>query len=127
MSGRFTGHPVGGKPLPVDAVARLSGKEHWNTIHWLVDTEQRLKEYVDLAKQKNTTLYIALEINVGLQRGGYDNPEKMAKAIQYIQANHAYVRCIGLMGYDGHGAFCTLLHQQEKTDFKGIRGCANKI
>ncbi len=115
-----------GKPLPVDAVARLSGKEHWNTIHWLVDTDQRLKEYVDLARQKNTTLLIALEINVGLQRGGYDTPEKMAKAIQFIKANHAYVRCVGLMGYDGHVPFVPFYINKEKQILKAFADVQNR-
>lgn len=103
-----------GKPLPVNAVKRLSEKNHWNTIHWLIDTDSRLKEYIELAKEKNTVLKIALEINIGLQRGGYDTPDKLAKAIDLIKANEDYVQLTGLMGYDGHVPFVPFYINKEK-------------
>lgn len=92
-----------GKPLPIDAIKRLAAKhQKWNTFHYLVDTEKRLHEYIEFAKQQHTNIHLALEINVGLQRGGFDSPEKLAVAVKYIKANQNIVQCSGLMGYDGH-------------------------
>lgn len=115
-----------GKPLPVEGAERLSKNEHWNTIHWLVDTDTRLKEYIALAKAKNTPLKIALEINVGLQRGGFDTPDKMGKAIQEIKNNQQWVQLVGLMGYDGHVPFVPFYINKEKQILKAFADVQDK-
>ena len=94
-----------GKPLPVEALGRLSEIKGWNTINWLVDTKERLNEYLVFAKRKNTRIKISLEINVGLQRGGFESTQQLAAAVDILKADSAYLELSGLMGYDGHVPF----------------------
>ncbi len=103
-----------GKPLPAAAAARLSQHKNWQTIRWLIDTDARLQEFLTLAQQKDTLLHIALEINVGLQRGGFDTPEKMTKVLQLIKAHPRHLQLHGLMGYDGHVPYVPFYIQREK-------------
>ena len=91
-----------GKPLPVDAVARLSALKGWNSINWLVDTKERLNEYLAFAKKGNTPIKISLEIDIGLHRGGFETTAQFAEALEIIKANAQYLQLTGLMGYDGH-------------------------
>ena len=62
-----------GKPLPADALPRLSVNKGWNTINWLIDTKERLNEYLAFAKKENTRLKLSVEIDVGLHRGGFED------------------------------------------------------
>ena len=94
-----------GKPLPVDALPRLSIIKGWNTINYLVDTKVRLNEYLAYARVQNTHLKLSLEIDVGLHRGGFETPEQLAEAAEIIKSNAQYVELTGLMGYDGHVPF----------------------
>ncbi len=91
-----------GKPLPADALGRLSVYKGWNTINWLVDTKERLNEYISYAGKENTHIRLALEIDVGLHRGGFETTAQLAEAVELIKANAQHVELTGLMGYDGH-------------------------
>jgi hypothetical protein len=91
-----------GKPLPVEALGRLSVNKGWNTIHWLVDTRERLNDYLAFAKKENVRLKVSLEINVGLQRGGLQTVQQLSELVETIKANSSYLELTGLMGYDGH-------------------------
>jgi hypothetical protein len=91
-----------GKPLPAEALPRLSLYPGWASINWLVDTKQRLNEYLAYARKTNTPLKISLEIDVGLHRGGFETPAEMGEAIRIIKDNSQYLALTGLMGYDGH-------------------------
>lgn len=91
-----------GKPLPVEALPRLSVYPGWKTINWLIDTKQRLNDYLAFAKQTHSTLLVSLEIDVGLHRGGFETPQQLSEAVGIIKDNSAYLRLTGLMGYDGH-------------------------
>jgi D-serine deaminase-like pyridoxal phosphate-dependent protein len=91
-----------GKPLPAEALARLSSNKGFNTINWLVDTKERLNRYLAFAKKENIPLKISLEIDVGLHRGGFETMPQFAEAIDIIQKNPQYLQLTGLMGYDGH-------------------------
>jgi hypothetical protein len=94
-----------GKPLPSDALPRLSVCKGWNTINWLVDTKERLNEYLAFAKKDSTHLKLSLEIDVGLHRGGFENTKEFTEAIEIIRQNSQYLELTGLMGYDGHVPF----------------------
>lgn len=94
-----------GKPLPAEALVRLSEIKGWNTINWLVDTKERLHEYLAFAKRKNTRIKISIEINVGLQRGGFETVQQLAAAVEIIKADSVHLELTGLMGYDGHVPF----------------------
>src|SRR5260370_17865687 len=64
-----------GKPLPVRS-AELFYRRHagpfdpTRQLQWLIDSPQRLQEYLQLAQGLNTKLRTNIEIDVGLHRGG---------------------------------------------------------
>jgi hypothetical protein len=103
-----------GKPLPVDAFERLSVNKGWNTINWLIDTKQRLNEYIAVAKKQNAHLKLSLEIDVGLHRGGFETPKEMGEAVEIIKQNSQYAELTGFMGYDGHVPFVPFYFNKEK-------------
>jgi len=97
-----------GKPLPVNAVrafyARLgrSSYDAANQIQWLIDSGHRLEQYMRLAKELGVAMKFNFEINVGLHRGGFDDPEQIASLISKMQESSAVVSVSGLMGYEPH-------------------------
>lgn len=99
-----------GKPMPIKTAAyfyeSLSEKKRsfdaFRQIQWLVDTEERLLEYLALAKKLGKRLRLNLEIDVGLHRGGFAEIPHLAKALKIIQSNKSHLELSGLMGYDPH-------------------------
>jgi len=96
-----------GKPMPVSAVhhfyANHSGAFRPETqLQWLIDTEARLQQYLELAKAQNLALKVNLEIDVGLHRGGFSTPEELVPVLKLISANPQQLRFSGFMGYDAH-------------------------
>ena len=98
-----------GKPMPVQTVAYYydtlkaeNGFEPSKQLQWLVDTELRISEYIELAKTKNLKLLLNIEIDVGLHRGGFDTIEDLEKALKLIENNKDFVTFSGFMGYDAH-------------------------
>jgi Alanine racemase, N-terminal domain len=103
-----------GKPLPVDGFVRLAKYDGWSTINWLIDTKQRLNEYLYYARKENVKLKIDLEIDVGLHRGGFDNMKTFDEALDTIQQNSRYLQLTGLMGYDGHVPYVPFYINKER-------------
>ena len=103
-----------GKPLPADAFERLSANKGWDSINWLVDTKQRLNEYIAIAKKKNAHIKLSLEIDVGLHRGGFETPQQLAEVVEIMKANKDYVHLTGLMGYDGHVPYVPFYFNKDK-------------
>jgi D-serine deaminase-like pyridoxal phosphate-dependent protein len=99
-----------GKPMPIKTAAYyfqtlLPGQQNFNPfqqIQWLVDTPQRIQEYIDLAKSLQQKLRLNLEIDVGLHRGGFADLKQVKAGLQLIQQNTARVKFSGFMGYDPH-------------------------
>lgn len=99
-----------GKPLPINTAKYFYNHLPSNhlefdacrQIQWLVDTERRIKEYINLAKALQKVLRLNLEIDVGLHRGGFSNSEQLKRALQLIKDNKECVSFSGLMGYDPH-------------------------
>lgn len=94
---------LGGKPLPVSEFIRVSSDaaiDPGPRMQWLIDTPQRLREYAEAAKARGITLRASLEIDVGLHRGGFADPQALAEAVTFAKA--AGVEIAGLMGYDPH-------------------------
>ncbi|HWV07897.1 MAG TPA: alanine racemase [Pseudomonas sp.] len=96
-----------GKPLP--AKAALSFYQQLGTrsafdpsrqLTWLVDTPQRLAEYAQLAGALDQPLQIALEIDVGLARGGFPDPAQLATALTWLREHKPSLVLRGLMGYE---------------------------
>jgi len=92
-----------GKPLPVSEYVRLADKagvESAARIQWLIDTPERLTQYLDAAQTRGMRLRANFEIDVGLHRGGFSDPQALAAAVRHAQTAQAEVA--GLMGYDPH-------------------------
>jgi len=104
-----------GKPLPVEALPRLFEHNDRIPITWLIDTKERLMEYLNYAKTDMIPLCISLEIDVGLHRGGFENTKQLAEVIKIIKANSQFLQLRGLMGYDGHVPFVPFYINKEKT------------
>lgn len=100
-----------GKPMPINAV-----REFYNSlkpgiqfnpekqIQWLVDTPARLEQYGDFAKQKNISMKINIEIDIGLHRGGITTVEELDQMLKFIKRNSRNLAFAGFMGYDVHSA-----------------------
>jgi D-serine deaminase-like pyridoxal phosphate-dependent protein len=98
-----------GKPLPVEAALGFyqqlparPGFQPTNQVTWLIDSPQRLSEYAELARALGQSLQIALEIDVGLTRGGFADPQALGQALAWLQRERPPLRLRGLMGYDAH-------------------------
>lgn len=121
-----------GKPLPVQAAGRFykeHGKNPLNNeglkwltnklseslgmvmpssfqpekqLQWLIDTPERLGNYLALAQQLNTKMLINIELDVGLHRGGISDTKKLDIMLRTIASNPKHLQFSGFMGYDPH-------------------------
>lgn len=94
-----------GKPFPVAAAAALLQAlpaEVGSGIEWLIDTPERLAQYRQLAEQRGQALRVNLELDVGLHRGGFEDPAELGAALQSLKTGS--LKWQGLMGYDAHVA-----------------------
>lgn len=92
-----------GKPMPVEGAgaALTDGDPAWDRVCWLIDTEKRLAEYGGLARQLRRPLRIAFEVDVGLHRGGFRDPDALRKALGRL-AEWPELTCEGIMAYEAH-------------------------
>ncbi|HXG29994.1 MAG TPA: DSD1 family PLP-dependent enzyme [Nevskiales bacterium] len=96
-----------GKPLPARS-AQIFYREHRGRfdparqLQWLIDTPQRLQQYLELAQALGTRLRINLEIDVGLHRGGVADTGALDTMLALIRAHPARLEFAGFMGYDPH-------------------------
>lgn len=104
-----------GRPFPVEALAgfydSLPAKTKRDILvstQWLVDTEQRLREYDAFAEKRGVRIRVNLEIDVGLHRGGARTREELARMLDVIAAGSGRLVFSGFMGYDGHVAHVPL-------------------
>lgn len=99
-----------GRPATADAAARIfdtldgqspQGSNPSAGVRWLVDTPERMTSFRDLAEQRGVTIQVAIEIDVGLRRGGARNEEELLAMLATIEGS-SQLRFAGFMGYDGH-------------------------
>jgi len=96
-----------GKPMPAGAAA-LFYRQHRgdfdpaHQLQWLVDTPERMSEYLALAQGQDLQMRINIEIDVGLHRGGVLPGSQLAAICDLIQANPDHLTFSGFMGYDPH-------------------------
>ena len=99
-----------GKPLPaaaIDAVYAALSESPFDAqaqITWLADTPQRVADYAARSRALGTGLKLALEIDVGLRRGGAGDAGAFDALLDAVEAEQDAVRLVGLMGYDAHAA-----------------------
>ncbi|MGH8082886.1 MAG: DSD1 family PLP-dependent enzyme [Lysobacter sp.] len=96
-----------GKPLPVRSAQlfyqQLKGPfDPSRQLQWLIDTPQRLNEYLQLAQGLNTRLRANIEIDVGLHRGGVADNAALGALLDVIAAHPQHLEFAGFMGYDAH-------------------------
>jgi D-serine deaminase-like pyridoxal phosphate-dependent protein len=99
-----------GKPMPVAAALNFYRQlpHHLDfapdrQVTWLIDSQQRLLHYAELAKALGRPLRIALEIDIGLERGGFATPQALTQALHQLRQLPT-LQLQGLMGYDAHVA-----------------------
>lgn len=96
-----------GKPMPAGAAAAFY-REHRGPfdparqLQWLVDTPERLREYLELAQGQDLQLRINIELDVGLHRGGVTDNGMLKAMLDLIAADPQRLRFAGFMGYDPH-------------------------
>jgi D-serine deaminase-like pyridoxal phosphate-dependent protein len=97
-----------GKPLPVRS-AELFYASHKGPfdpskqLQWLLDTPERLQQYLALAKGLGTRFRVNIELDVGLHRGGVGGVGDLAvlgQMLTRINANPQHLEFAGFMGYD---------------------------
>ncbi|MBL4671130.1 MAG: alanine racemase [Arenicella sp.] len=98
-----------GKPMPVAAAElfyeNLNAQSEFSPSHqlqWLIDSQLRLQQYLQMAKKLGVKLKINFEIDVGLHRGGLTSISTFDQAMKLISANPQYLEFSGFMGYDPH-------------------------
>ena len=92
-----------GKPFPVAAAEAFlqTAEARDATVHWLIDTPERLQQYGVLAQGQGRRLRIALELDVGLHRGGFTPGTALQAALQYIRDTDQ-LSLSGVVGYEAH-------------------------
>lgn len=96
-----------GKPMPVNALANIyskSGSREFQKIQWLIDTEERLNEYLEFSKKENLKLSVNFEIDIGLHRGGFSDSKSLHSSFELIRKNRNRLEFAGFMGYEPHVA-----------------------
>jgi D-serine deaminase-like pyridoxal phosphate-dependent protein len=94
-----------GKPLPVRS-AQLFYQQHSGPfdparqLQWLIDTPERLRQYLALAQGMGTRLRINIELDVGLHRGGVSDTAVLGQLLQLIADSPQHLEFAGFMGYD---------------------------
>jgi D-serine deaminase-like pyridoxal phosphate-dependent protein len=93
-----------GKPMPAAAAraALAANSDAAGVVQWLIDTPERLEEYLQIARELDQKLRINIEIDVGLRRGGIATPADLKPILARIRENPEHLRFSGFMGYDGH-------------------------
>lgn len=98
-----------GKPLPIAAVESfysriesIPGFDHQRSLHWLVDTPQRVAAHAAIARRFGVTMQVAIELDVGMHRGGANNAEQLWTVLDAVAREPDVLRVTGFMGYDAH-------------------------
>ncbi|MEQ8558158.1 MAG: alanine racemase [Henriciella sp.] len=93
-----------GKPMPVAAARAFYAEARPDAkVQWLVDTPERVEQYIALANELSVPMRLVLEIDVGLHRGGFSADEALERAVAAIKKSNQ-ARLTGLMGYEPHVA-----------------------
>jgi len=100
-----------GKPMPLNAVntfyEQLSPGTRFDPskqLQWLVDSPERLNQYLRFAEKKEYKLLINIEIDIGLHRGGVKDTNELHRMLETIESHSGYLTFTGFMGYDAHVA-----------------------
>lgn len=117
-----------GRPATVEALARTfatldeQGGDPNPTggVRWLVDTEERMREFAAFADERGESVSIAVELDVGLHRGGARNRQQLLNMLAII-AGSEYLNFTGFMGYEGHVPFVSLELSSPEQEFAEVQ------
>ena len=93
-----------GKPLPRSALKTFLHRSKRNEgvrVRWLIDSPQRLQQYIDLCTEENVVIEVCIEIDVGLHRGGVGSLGVLREMCELLESVKCITLC-GFMGYDPH-------------------------
>ncbi len=93
-----------GKPFPVQSASHFYAEAERHSdpdVQWLIDTEERLSQYEDLARTLERVLRISLELDIGLHRGGFAADDSLKRSLRLIDSS-AHLQLAGFMGYEAH-------------------------
>ena len=106
---RFTAADIlMGKPLPVAAMRRfyrgrpVNSFDDTRQLQWLVDTEQRLLQILELSREINRRITVSIELDIGMHRGGLQTTAELGEMLDTIRGYQNELRLGGFMGYDAH-------------------------
>ena len=97
-----------GKPMPAAAARTFydalgPGRfDPATQVQWLIDSPERLLQYQALARTLGVKMRLNFEIDVGLHRGGFSEPEALSAALAVVAADPEHLSVSGLMGYEPH-------------------------
>jgi D-serine deaminase-like pyridoxal phosphate-dependent protein len=120
-----------GKPLPARAVTRFyeqlstvnSGFNAEKQLHWLVDTPERLAQYLSIAQKFQQVLNVCIEIDIGLHRGGIQNSTTLDVMLTTIRNHPRFLRFSGFMGYDAHVGKLPKWVEPTQTSYQKSQAC----
>lgn len=102
-----------GKPLPAALAERFyrlhQGEfDPQRQLQWLIDSPERLLQYLALAQRRGIRLNVNIELDVGLHRGGIPEGEAgvlmLRELLLVIQRHPQHLAFTGFMGYEPHVA-----------------------
>jgi hypothetical protein len=73
--------------------------------YWLIDSIETFREWETFFLEKGEAYQVAIEIDVGMKRGGYSDVESFSKLVTAVVTSNSEVTFRGLMGYDGYIPF----------------------
>ena len=97
---------LAGKPMPAAAAKKVLSAvpDSAHRFVWLVDTAMRAREHAAIAESFGVCLPVAIEIDVGMRRGGAADIDAFKAVLQEVLGASEALRFAGLMGYDAHVA-----------------------
>ena len=97
-----------GKPLPIAAMWRfyrgrpITAFDDTYQLQWLVDTEERLLQIVELSRELGRRITVNIELDIGMHRGGLQSTDELAVMLDTVRGYQDELRLGGFMGYDAH-------------------------
>ena len=62
---------------------------------------QRLQQYAGVADRHKITLRVNFEVDIGINRGGFDTQADIKRALEFVK-EHPLLEFVGFMGYEKH-------------------------
>jgi len=120
-------HMLLGKPMPIKAVRVFYQRLKPNNVfdpqkqlQWLIDSRDRLEQYLKFAEQNSIQLLVNIEIDVGLHRGGIKNIYELNGLLSIIKERPEHLTFTGFTGYDAHIAKVPPVLSSQKSAFKKV-------